>query len=409
MSNFRKVEIASNDLGFDAWGKSKVAIDKSILHGLWSFDIPDNLWKRKVNGSEVIDGTADTAIASVNGELRVQSTNGTRYTLSSLRHPRYQPNRGHLFSDSAFVDGAGNGILYAVKRTTIDGVTTDTRSVISTGLDYAKGNINDIQIQWRGVGDFKHFQNLEEVYHNQQLGTLTNLSVANPALPISYEAVKGAHTLGNLLRNNSAVRYGIFTEENGIFYEYEYEAPTVNAQIRVGCTDVTSEGGRDEDTTYSSVTTDIFTSSGGGEQAVLSVQAPTTRTINGTSGTHVVYNTRDSILTALSFAINDETFVKLYKTRDSTAVTATYERNWSDDVDYAVHSAVPTVTNTITAFDDTKAELIWAGNVEQDIPATKAFPKGLWLTNGDTYVVTVDASGAGSDIMSVSAEIQVEK
>ena len=49
-----------------------------------------------------------------------------------------------------------NGTLYGVVRTTIDSVTTDDRHLIRTNIsgnefDLSKGNVFDIQWQWRGV------------------------------------------------------------------------------------------------------------------------------------------------------------------------------------------------------------------------------------------------------------------
>ena len=72
--------------------------------------------------------------------------------LRSFRHPRYQPNRGHLYSISAILpsaDALGErsfglftseagimfrlraGALYVVRRTTIGGVISETETAIT--------------------------------------------------------------------------------------------------------------------------------------------------------------------------------------------------------------------------------------------------------------------------------------
>ena len=76
-----------------------------------------------------------------------------------------------------------DGNLYAVIRTTIDSVTTEDEQLIDiSGIDVEKGNVYDIQFQWRGVGNYKFYINLQEVYRFNYLGTLTNISLFNPVL-----------------------------------------------------------------------------------------------------------------------------------------------------------------------------------------------------------------------------------
>ena len=85
----------------DAWGRQKVVNDFSIVHGVFTYEITNKKWIEHIDGIEV----PKTNCTSVNGMLQIQSNNATT-TLTSRRHPRYQPNRGHLYSTSVILDNA---------------------------------------------------------------------------------------------------------------------------------------------------------------------------------------------------------------------------------------------------------------------------------------------------------------
>ena len=230
-----------NELGTDAWGRNKTVADFSLFHGVFSYDVPNRMWIEGTDGVEIFPKVNAT---SYDGMLKIVS-NGTNVGLRSKRHPRYQPNRGHLYSTSMiFPSPTADGIrdfglfdnkngaffrlksdgLYACRRTTTIAagtVTTETLIPNISHIDLSKGNVFDIQMQWRGVGNFKYFINLQEVYNNEVLGTLTELSVSNPALPIAF-----------------GCQYG-----------------TEDVTMLCGCVDVTSEGGVNEKRQYNSVTT----------------------------------------------------------------------------------------------------------------------------------------------------------
>lgn len=92
----RKVKLAKNDLGTDAWGKPKFTIDNSLFHGMFTYNIPVNVWYESLNGAEL---TAFSKATSLNGKLNLTSgttLNDAAY-LRTFRNPRYEPNRGHLF------------------------------------------------------------------------------------------------------------------------------------------------------------------------------------------------------------------------------------------------------------------------------------------------------------------------
>ena len=239
-STLRKSNINDNDLGFDAWGRNKFILDNSIFHGMFTFNVPVTTWYERIN--DVVQTTI-TNSTSVNGELVMQAgaTLNDKTNLRTYRNPRYEPNRGLLYSTSAFIDNPSatmnrrfgiatdeNGVFFSLESGTLYGVVRTTRSTVTTedkvaldvtGIDLTKGNIFDIQAQWRGAGGYKFFINLKEVGAFNYLGALTNLSMANPALPIFFES----ENLGN------------------------------NDNIRFGCVDLSSEGGVDNGKTYGSV------------------------------------------------------------------------------------------------------------------------------------------------------------
>ena len=158
-----------------------------------------------------------TRFQNTNGKL-IQSSGavlGQNSYLMSRRHARYQPNRGHLYSSSIFLPSKASigirnfgifneyngaffsledGVLYAVIRTTIDTVTSepfkeaiDLTAIGLESIDLELGNIYDIQMQWRGVGDIKFFIGdpsdaySVEVARYRHLNTSAELSISNPS------------------------------------------------------------------------------------------------------------------------------------------------------------------------------------------------------------------------------------
>ena len=110
--------------------------------------------------------------------------------------------------------------LYAVVRTTISAVTSDDRYLIdTTGIDLSKGNLYDIQMQWRGVGNYKFYIGLDLVKEIEYAGTRDDLTIFNPANPLSFEC----------------------------------KNITSDVTMFAGCVDVSSEGGSNNGKSYGSV------------------------------------------------------------------------------------------------------------------------------------------------------------
>lgn len=389
------VNINRNELGFDAWGRQKTINDYSILHGMFTFNVPVSKWKETFNGSE----TTFTNANSVDGKLVLKS--GTSLNdntvLDSYRNPRYQPNRGHLYSTACIMTNPNNigvrqwglfteengvffslesGVLYAIIRTTNEGTTTEDKKLIdTTGIDLSKGNVYDIQFQWRGVGNYKFFINLQEVYTFEYLGTLTKLSISNPALPIAFKC----ENLGD------------------------------EVEMRVGCVDVTSEGGDVNGKTYGSI--EVSNESGqvsvsGYNQPIIAVRSKLT--VDGKR------NTRDTLALLASGYSDNKSFLRVWATRDFTAITEN-NQSWQDfgdgHLEYIVYD-VPDVATPMT-FDTTKAEpSVFGCRVGQDTTyATSALFEGrtdIYLTPGDMFVFTMHRENGGTILAGVTFEFAEE-
>jgi len=375
----------------DAWGRPKAVLDKSILHGMFTYNVPADKWYEMIDD---VEQPAFVSATSVNGKLNMVSgaTNEKRQ-LRTFRHPRYEPNRGHLWSISAFLPnpsaagertmgmftkeaGVGfrlrDGNLFMVRRTTIDSVTStfELPITIPEAIDLAKGNVFDIQLQWRGVGSYNFFINLEKVAELPLLGTLDELSVFNPALPIAFECINQGDPV----------------------------------EINVGCVDVSSEGGADNGKAYGAVSTENETAS----VAISGFNVPILAVRNkGTFGS--LLNTRD-VLALLATAYADQRCVfRVWGTRDATAITEN-DQSWTDFRDGHLEYIVYDVPNVATpmSFDTSKASLTFGARVNQDESySTSALFEGrtdIFQTPNDILVFTMHRESGGSANVGVTYE-----
>ncbi len=173
--------LGTGDLTVDAWGSQKVSMPFSLDHGLFTFDISALLWFMYEGGAQVY---TSTNIVSTDGAA-VLTGNAAKplVRLESRLCPRYQPNRGHLFSTALWMpDKTNNGVrrfglftdengvffrlkadgkLYAcLKSLSSETYEEEIDTTGIAGFDVEKGNVYDIQYQWRGVGNYKFFINL---------------------------------------------------------------------------------------------------------------------------------------------------------------------------------------------------------------------------------------------------------
>lgn len=301
----------------DAWNRPKSIVDRSVFSATWTFGIPARVWEEyQFDGATWTPQTSFSRATSVNKMLSVVSgttpTEGA--TLATKQYSRYQPNRGHLYStavimpnasdrgirrfglatpdDGVFFEMVGDGVdwdIFAGRRAY--GSLASYVSIKSAILDKvpnfdpSKGHVYDIQYQWRGVGNYFFYVDLELVYVDEYLGTGTQLSMSDPALQPFYSA---------------------YTGSDG-----------TQVQLLAGCVDVTSEGGQDERTLFGSVSSglDLLTlGTADTPTAVLAFKVP--RTANGS------FNSRGAFLDKLSaFCASSDTITSVYAARDISATT----------------------------------------------------------------------------------------
>lgn len=373
----------NSQLGLDAWGRQKSVTDKSLFHGMFTFDVPAAMWIEYDND---VESTSFTHATSVGGMLNISSAAGLKTTLLSKRHPRYQPNRGHLYATSMIVDSAAtannkdfgiftsqNGVffrvrsgeLYAVRRTTINGVTTETEDLIEHGADLTKGNVYDIQMQWRGVGNIFFFVNQELRLVLPLLGTLDSLSISNPALPIGFEVSEGD-------------------------------------SMRCGCVDISSEGGESENRQRGDVDSgEVALSST--EIPVVALKLPNTITYNGNS----TINTRDIALRRVMAWADAATTIKVYYTRTTSKFTGT---TWTDNdtigtAQYSIDGNI--VLDNLTTNLRRIATSRVAANSNVEITNPDPDLGEYFLTSGDYLIVTMQAKAntIGGSAIEWGAEI----
>lgn len=391
-------------INLDAWGVSKITQDMSIMHGMFTYNVPVDKWYEELNGVERVPTNA----TSVNGKLSLTAgaTLSDKTYLRTFRNPRYQPNRGHLYSSSIFLPNKtqsgirdfgsfteesgyffrlkSDGNLYAcrVERTGVSTFNTIEELItgLPSGFDVEKGNIYDIQIQWRGVGQYKFYvgdpsTGTSKLVHTMSLlGTLDQLSTYNPANPIGFRC----ENLGD------------------------------NVEIQCGCVDVSTEGGQQEGASYGSISTESNSGSvsiSGFNQPMIAIRSKTS--VSG------LINTRDTLALLASAYADQRCVIRVWSTRDFTAITEN-DQSWSDfrdgHLEYIVYD-VPSVSTEMT-FDTTKADLIFGARVDQDQTyATSALFEGrtdIYLTPGDMFIFTMHRETGGSTSAGVTFEFAEE-
>lgn len=384
-------------ISLDAWGRAKLVSDFSLIGAMFTNSIiPATTFKETING---VEQASFVNAISDSGKLILSAgaTLNDVTVLDTYRSPRYEPNRGHLYSSSillpsptaagernfgmfteengAFFRLKSDGQLYACRRTTNNGGPTTTTteelidlSVLGSSFDLSKGNIYDIQMQWRGVGNISFFIGNPtlgysvKVHEMRILGTLTDLSIANPALPIAYECVN----LG------------------------------ANVTIESGCADISSEGGNDANHVYGSIPVPTLSgdiSGSGYDVPVLIVRNK--RTVNS------LRNMRDVQALSLLAYCDVRSYVKVWVTRDDTAITLN-DQAWTDYGDgflEYIHYDNPNVTTPVT-FDTAKATQTFASRLSVNVPfVTSALFEGkteIHQSPGDIFIFTINRDNGGA-------------
>ncbi|NOQ31170.1 MAG: hypothetical protein GQ570_08620 [Helicobacteraceae bacterium] len=360
--------LGTSDLVLDAWGRQKTITDFSMFHGMFTFEVPERMW---IETSDLVEQPF-AQFTSFNGMLKCQGLAGVEARLTSKRHPRYQPNRGLLYSSSMILPDVAttaihdfgmfnhqsgvffrtaSNVLYAVKRTMVNGVVSEIVEEITLPdtIDLSKGNIFDIQMQWRGVGNMFFYVNQELVHKFKLLGTLDVISTFNPAMPIGFQI-------------------------------------TGDAVMYCGCADVTSEGGSEENRQRGTADSEEIALSTA-EIPIILLHFKNTFDYNGVQ----VINTRDSVLRRITGYADVDTIIRIYFSRDASKFTGTtYADNdsiGSVEVAFDGDIVLDNLTTNITRSLTRRIEALTSVSIEN--PDSDV--GDLFLTHGDHILVTMQA------------------
>lgn len=379
--NTKKIaDSINNNMISDAWGVDKVSLPHSLFHGLFTFDIPASMWFTYENGIQVYDSSDISSVNSA-GRLLTTAANPT-LLLESRECPRYQPNRGHLLSNALWcplktnngsrqwgvgIDGENgvffrlksDGLIYAVLLSggiEVRDEVIDTVPVAS--FDVEKGNVYDIQFQWRGVGGYFFFINLQCVHAFDLIGTLTALSMENPALPICFKA----------------------------------ERITQDVEINIGCADLTSENGKTDKEQYGSAYAEAVPISS--DDPVIVVRQPL---LIGTKA-----NTRTVTLARITVSCSKKATFKVWSTRSpSDIIGATFKalgngsfvETDSTNMDPTAVKATEVLVANMRPITAIHVESLVSQSLDNPHRGRIEFP----LVRGDYLVVTGSAASGSAD------------
>ena len=381
MSLLRKIIAGVGDLTVDAWGIQKVSLPFSLFHSTFTYDIPRG-WFLFEDGVQV---QSSTEITSVAGEAVITSSaTNTDCRLESRQCLRYQPNRGTLFSTAlhcplATADGTrewglgttenqvlfrlkADGLLYAVLRS---GNVEVLEELIDTSVlgdfDVQLGNTYDIQLQWRGSGDYLFYignpatGKCKLVHQFKLLGTLTSVSIQNPTM---IRAIRG----------------------------------TADPVIHIGCVDVTSENG-------GQLTADYTTSYAEGV-AVSGLNSPV-MVIHVTDLIASLINTRTIRALKIGVKSDKKGNFKAWVTRDPTAIVgATFTAIGNGSFTETDSPDINPASVRATSVDIAKLRFVMAVDVEANVRQSTFLQADsavkLIAVRGDFVVITNSPTGAGS-------------
>lgn len=398
-----------NDLTVTAFGQQKVSLDKSLLHMLWTYDVSRRGNKEMLfDGTDYIEQPTFTNATSYEGGLRLTSgeTSNQRTQLRTLQHTRYQPNKGYLYSASimlpdpsargirrwgAFIpcngvwlEIEGDGADYQIHLVVRNHWKDDKRNITSfipKNTDVSKGNLWDIQMEWRGVGDYYVYFNLELIYKLEYIGKLDKVSLENPSLPASFECInKGDEVI-----------------------------------IRSGCVDISAEGGDTDKRFYGSISTGTslinVTNTQEKGTAVLAMRLP--KKINygelvnpetgdpDPEGTNGVCYSRDTVLDAITTFCKDESFTIVNASRGVYLPNVSTLTGWQVSSDSYVEYLIGGVgSNLETAFQLDKANMRVLHSSRHELDQSAVIPNPnpettpFFVTSDSYLLVSIKPEGA---------------
>jgi len=398
---YGKITNTTRRYSSDAWGRPKAVLDESLFSSTWTFGISERIWEEwaYTEGSGWAPQVGFTNAASEDHMLTVKSTTiqGGGCTIASKVHPKYQPNRGHLYStalihpnatdvgltrfglgspqDACAFEIEGDGAdwdIFAFRR--YSGVTANRVSVkdkileIFPDFDPAKGHVFDIQFQWRGVGNYYYFVDLELVYTEEVLGSRTELSMSDPALQAFFST---------------------YCTQEG-----------VERIAKFGCVDVTSEGGNGHNKQFGSINSGDALLSTGNQISTAMVALRVPRYINYEGDpTHI--NSRGAVMDMLNTFCDKAYQTKVWYFRDTTGTNLeglTWTTNpdsdlgmltggISSDLDIAFQADKPNGTVILSEFAQSGAKTSIKNN------STSAV---FELTPGDIIVFSVKSTSGNA-------------
>jgi hypothetical protein len=375
------------DAAKTAWGIQKSSSDISLFSSMFLYDIQDKHWKIFEDNVKLKYSSLSTR-CFVNKNLVINSgaNAGNSSYVQSRRNPKYQPNRGYIFSTSGgFPNKNANGIrkigvfndnngvyfklksdgnLYACILN--DGIETHEELItLPSGIDIEKGNTYDIQFQWRGVGDYKFFVSYNDkitlVHKITLLNTLDSVSIQNPSLSARFEC----------------------------------ENITDEVSLWIGCVDISIEGGKKEDT------------------HCLNINTPTTGVSVGSSLTNILLikseqlingkiNTIDALMKEISFSANDENNIQLIISDDDATFSGSILTN-SNSLGNFKHS----IGNDISFDTNGYYSEVFNLRSEIDINNIKKCDN-FWVTPGTYLLLRMKTQGTGK-VSHISVKLGEER
>lgn len=248
--------------------------------------------------------------------------------------------------------------LYAVIRS--ESIETEEKITIPFDIDLSKGNIYDIQFQWRGVGSYNFIMEnpdtkiLTLVHKIDFINTLDKkLSISNPALPAGFLSV------------------------------FKTEA----VEFWVGCFDVTSEGGGKIFSKYNHAKSNLNGNNISNDKFYSMLALKINKTFNGR------LNTRDSVLRRIVTSCRDENTYEIIITRDESTFNGTTWTNVgkNDNIQFSEFSDLNFIENQYTYS-------ISSGRTEIDIKNEIVNPvsdesSNFSLTAGDFIIIRMKSDG----------------
>lgn len=93
----QEVRLGTNNLINDAWGRPKFIHDRSVFHGMWTYDVPDRVWEENsvaTDGSFTALSATGTLATSVDNMLELSS--GTTTNETSNLDTAFQTDRSSM-------------------------------------------------------------------------------------------------------------------------------------------------------------------------------------------------------------------------------------------------------------------------------------------------------------------------